>query len=216
MAAKKEKPTLQAIVAEELHRLLNHDEMVIQRIHQIAHQIPMRLDSSSPQKPETQQQKSSPVLPNPPSSQPLSLYEQSVRLLCLFEMEKWFRAKPYLFSGFLRQPKVVSAEEMQAILQQAVEEKLLSSTEITALGSAALLIKGKAMEGEEDQLLVIQLALHAEASDVERAFELTTFLRKLGLKAAPLVASPSFSSQARQLAKEIHVALLEDVLPISS
>jgi len=217
MPVKKDKQTLSATIAGELQRLLTQDAEIIHLLHQIIDQhLAQQGTLLSPQESKISSQSSQPIHPPTLSTQHIPTYSESLQLLCLLELEKWFRARPYLFSGFLRQPSVVTPLEMQAILQQAAQEKLLSSAEITALGAASLLIKGEPDEANEEHFLIIQLSLNAEAGDVERAFELATYLRKIGIKAAPLLAAKTFSPQALQLAKEIHVALLEDVFPFSS
>lgn len=217
MPVKKDKQTLPATIAGELQRLLTKDTEIIHLIHKIVDEyLDQQGTLSSPEELKISSQSTQPAQLPALSTQHTTAYSESLQLLCLLELEKWFRARPYLFSGFLRQPSVVTPQEMQVILQRAAQEKLLSSAEITALGSASLLIKGEPDEGNEDHILIIQLSLNAEAGDVERAFELATYLRKIGIKAAPLVAAKTFSPQAIQLAKEIRVALLEDVFPFSS
>ncbi|GEM_PF-2756773 len=218
MTLKKNKQTLQTAIAQELQRLLTQDETIIHSINQLIQHHLSQLGIAYPSSASSESQPlthPATAISTPPQA-PSTILEETNRLLVLLELEKWFRARPYLFSGFLRQPTVVTPQEMETILQRAAQEKLLSSTEITALGSASMLIKGKSEEGDEEHILIIQLSLNAETRDVERAFELATYLRKIGIKAAPLVAAKTFSPQALQLAKEIRVALLEDVFPFGS
>lgn len=125
----------------------------------------------------------------------------------LLELRLRERAPTWLAS-IVRRPRVLSADELDDLLEAAVGAGRLSDEETGRLRLLDAIVRGR-RDGEQ-VLLAVEASHGVGPHDVERAAEGARVLRKTGAEAAPVVVGRWATPEARELADRLAVAFVPD------
>jgi hypothetical protein len=114
------------------------------------------------------------------------------------------------FGVLLRQAHVLSASEVNALLDSAVDQGMLSLDDSIQVRRADLVVEGKRRSDSASVYLVVEVSWAVDTRDVERAATRASLLAKTGTLALPVVAGEKIGERAAALAKELKVWQLTD------
>jgi hypothetical protein len=121
-------------------------------------------------------------------------------------LERRYREKaPAYFGRLVRRMRVLSAEELAGLLEDAVEQGQLTEAEKDEAILTDMVVRGRYQGSGAEVYLVIEVSWGVGVHDVERAVQRAAVLGKLGIRALPVVAGKAVTAQAEQLAHEQHV-----------
>jgi hypothetical protein len=121
-------------------------------------------------------------------------------------LERRYREKaPAYFGRLVRRMRVLSAEELAGLLEDAVEQGQLTDAEKDEAILTDVVVRGRYHGSGAEVYLVIEVSWGVGVHDVERAVQRAAVLGKLGIPALPVVAGKAVTAQAEQLAHEQHV-----------
>jgi hypothetical protein len=121
-------------------------------------------------------------------------------------LERRYREKaPAYFGRLVRRMRVLSAEELAGLLEDAVEQGQLTEAEKGEAILTDVVVRGRYQGSGAEVYLVIEVSWGVGVHDVERAVQRAAVLGKLGIPALPVVAGKAVTAQAEQLAHEKHV-----------
>jgi hypothetical protein len=121
-------------------------------------------------------------------------------------LERRYREKaPAYFGRLVRRMRVLSAEELAGLLEDAVEQGQLTEAEKDEAILTDVVVRGRYQGSGAEVYLVIEVSWGVGVHDVERAVQRAAVLGKLGIPALPVVAGKAVTAQAEQLAHEQHV-----------
>jgi hypothetical protein len=121
-------------------------------------------------------------------------------------LERRYREKaPAYFGRLVRRMRVLSAEELAGLLEDAVEQGQLTEAEKDEAILTDVVVRGRYQRSGAEVYLVIEVSWGVGVHDVERAVQRAAVLGKLGIPALPVVAGKAVTAQAEQLAHEQHV-----------
>jgi hypothetical protein len=121
-------------------------------------------------------------------------------------LERRYREKaPAYFGRLVRRMRVLSAEELAGLLEDAVEQGQLTDAEKDEAILTDVVVRGRYQGSGAEVYLVIEVSWGVGVHDVERAVQRAAVLGKLGIPALPVVAGKAVTAQAEQLAHEKHV-----------
>jgi hypothetical protein len=121
-------------------------------------------------------------------------------------LERRYREKaPAYFGRLVRRMRVLSAEELAGLLENAVEQGQLTEAEKGEAILTDMVVRGRYQGSGAEVYLVVEVSWGVGVHDVERAVQRATVLGKLGIPALPVVAGKAVTAQAEQLAHEQHV-----------
>jgi hypothetical protein len=124
--------------------------------------------------------------------------------------EQFYRDKAVaIFGRYLKRGRDVT-ERVADQLQLAQEAGKISEEEYTQVMAADVLWGGQLRDGPEEIILVIEASWLAEEYDVERAVIRAEVLRRVGLKAIPIVAGQEWVEKARELALAQNVVITDN------
>jgi hypothetical protein len=114
------------------------------------------------------------------------------------------RAVAY-FSRLLRRVRVLSPEELSALLGEAVARGVLSEAEADAVTWTDLVGQGQCREDGAEVTLVVEVSWGVGPYNVERAAERAALLTRAGLTVLPVVAGRMITAEAIALAQRRQV-----------
>ena len=121
-------------------------------------------------------------------------------------LERRYREKaPAYFGRLVRRMRVLSAEELAGLLEDAVEQGQLTEAEKGEAILTDVVVRGRYQGSGAEVYLVVEVSWGVGVHDVERAVQRAAVLGKLGIPALPVVAGKAVTAQAEQLAHEQHV-----------
>ena len=121
-------------------------------------------------------------------------------------LERRYREKaPAYFGRLVRRMRVLSAEELAGLLEDAVEQGQLTDAEKDEAILTDVVVRGRYHGSGAEVYLVIEVSWGVGVHDVERAVQRAAVLGKLGIPALPVVAGKAVTAQAEQLAHQKHV-----------
>src|ERR671925_508850 len=121
-------------------------------------------------------------------------------------LERRYREKaPAYFGHLVRRMRVLSAEELAGLLEDAVEQGQLTEAEKDEAILTDVVVRGRYQGSGAEVYLVVEVSWGVGVHDVERAVQRAAVLGKLGIPALPVVAGKAVTAQAEQLAHEQHV-----------
>jgi hypothetical protein len=121
-------------------------------------------------------------------------------------LERRYREKaPAYFGRLVRRMRVLSAEELAGLLEDAVEQGQLTEAERDEAILTDVVVRGRYQGSGAEVYLAIEVSWGVGVHDVERAVQRAAVLGKLGIPALPVVAGKAVTAQAEQLAHEQHV-----------
>jgi hypothetical protein len=131
-------------------------------------------------------------------------------------LERRYREKaPAYFGRLVRRMRVLSAEELAELLEDAVEQGQLTEAEKDEAILTDVVVRGRYQGSGAEAYLVIEVSWGVGVHDVERAVQRAAVLGKLGIPALPVVAGKAVTAQAEQLAHEKHVWQIIDGQAVS-
>src|SRR5262249_20101993 len=114
------------------------------------------------------------------------------------------------FGGLLRRPHVLSSEELSDLLEEAVDQGKLSSTEAEEVWWADVVVRGTRRTDKIEVHLVVEVSWAVDTNDVERAAYRAALLAKTGITTQPVVADETVRPPAVQLAFALQVWQVTD------
>ncbi len=121
-------------------------------------------------------------------------------------LERRYRERaPAYFGRLVRRMRVLSAEELAGLLEDAVEQGQLTEAEKDEAILTDVVVRGRYQGSGAEVYLVVEVSWGVGVHDVERAVQRAAVLGKLGIRALPVVAGKAVTAQAEQLAHEQHV-----------
>jgi len=125
------------------------------------------------------------------------------------EIEYRTKARGY-FGRLIRRLHVLSADEMSALLDDAVTAGALSEADADDLALADIVIRGKHKQAGTDLYLLVEVSWGVGPYDVERAARRATVLARLGTPVIPAVAGKRLTAEAAELARTKQVWQIMD------
>lgn len=122
----------------------------------------------------------------------------------LAEMRYGRRAHAY-FARLARGIRVLDSRSLADLLDDAVARGRLTEDERTTTLLADVVFSGRRPEDQVEAFFVVEVSVHIDEHDVERAVERALLLEKLGQPAVAIVAGESIDSRAAMLAQERRV-----------
>ncbi len=116
------------------------------------------------------------------------------------EIEYRTKARGY-FGRLLRRLHVLSADEMSALLDDAVATGALSEVDADDIALADIVMRGKHKQDGTDLHLLVEVSWGVGLYDVERAARRAALLAQLGTPVIPTVAGKRLTAEAAELAR---------------
>lgn len=101
-------------------------------------------------------------------------------------------------------------QEIANQLEMAEADQKVSDHEFTQVMAADLLWNGRSKQLSENISLVVEVSWLAEPHDLERAINRAAILRKIGLRAFPVVAAKEWADEVRSAALQRKIAIVHD------
>jgi hypothetical protein len=122
------------------------------------------------------------------------------------DLERRYRERAYAyFSRLLRRIRVLSGDELMALLEEAVTRKQLSEDEADDILQADVVIRGRRREDGTEVYGVVEVSWGVGLSDVQRASRRATLLARTGMPALPVVAGFWLTPDAQEPARAFKV-----------
>jgi hypothetical protein len=124
--------------------------------------------------------------------------------------EQFYRERAQaLFGRYLTRGRDVT-EQIADQLQTACQAGELAEEEYTQVLAADLLWGGQLRDTKDEVVLVVEASWLVEATDIERAVARAAVLRRIGLKALPVVSGREWAQGAPEMARERGVVLADN------
>jgi len=121
-------------------------------------------------------------------------------------LEERYRSRaPAYFSRLVRRSHVVTAEELLALLEEAVTAGRLSEDGMEEIVLADVVVRGQRRESPEAVYLVVEVSWGVGPGDVERAVRRAALLAQTGIQTMPVVAGEHITNDAAELARAMRV-----------
>jgi vacuolar-type H+-ATPase subunit I/STV1 len=122
----------------------------------------------------------------------------------VLELRYQHRAHAY-FAPLIRRTRVLSADEIDTLLEGAVVQGQLSEAEADEILLADLLLRGRRRTDNAEVYVVVEISWKIDPYDVERSVRRAALLSRLGTPALPVVAGKEVIDEAASLASMLHV-----------
>ncbi|MFN3395646.1 MAG: hypothetical protein ACK4Z9_02475 [Thermodesulfovibrionales bacterium] len=142
--------------------------------------------------------------------QDVAVLKQDVAELKGDNFERRVRERaPSYFGRFIRRCKVISSEELANILDDAMDSNVISEAERDDALNIDVVVTGILKHDREKKVVVVtEVSIKADRSDVERAFERGRVIEKaMNLPSISVVIGKEFTEGAEARAKELQVIL---------
>ncbi len=124
--------------------------------------------------------------------------------------EAYYRDRAVAIFGHLMAGGQDATEQIARHLQPFYKEKRITAEEYRSVLDADLLFKGRLVDTDQEVLLVLEASWTVHDEDVERAAQRAQILRRVELPTLPVVAGEEWPAEARSLARQRHVVILQD------
>jgi hypothetical protein len=121
-------------------------------------------------------------------------------------LELRYRDRAYAyFAPLIRRTRVLSGDELDALLEGAIAQGQLSEAEADELLLADLLLRGRRRADNSEVYLVVEVSWKVDPYDVERSVRRAALMGRIGIPAVPVVAGKEVLAEAANLAGMLHV-----------
>ncbi len=114
------------------------------------------------------------------------------------------------FGGLVRHPHVLSSEELNDVLEEAIDQGKLSSTETAEIQWTDAVVQGTRRADGVAVYLVVEVSWAVDTNDVERAAHRAALLAKAGTVTQAVVVGETVRPAATQLAPALQVWQVTD------
>ena len=138
--------------------------------------------------------------------QDVSSLKNDVSRLKGTDLERSYREHAHAyFSPMARRLRVLSGEELQTLLEEALQENQLTESETLEILRADLVVRGRRRGDNAEVYLVVEVSWTVDPYNVERAVRRSTLLSKIGTPALAVVAGEGVTQEAVSLSEMLHV-----------
>ncbi len=130
--------------------------------------------------------------------------EADLEVLLSYGAEKRFRELPRLFSHLILLPRPLSRDDLDGWLQEHVAGGRLTEAEAIRILRSDIVFRGG--ESDDPACLVVEVSWSVDRSDVRRARERASLLRKVVPRTIAVVAGQRIADDAAALAEREGVA----------
>jgi hypothetical protein len=121
-------------------------------------------------------------------------------------LERRFRERAFAYlRSLIRRAHALSPDELDDLLDRAVEKGLLSEDEAADAAETDAVVRGKRWEDGAELYLVVEVSWGVGPTDVVRAARRAELLARTGILAWPVVAGKTIMDEAVALAREKEV-----------
>lgn len=121
-------------------------------------------------------------------------------------LELRYRDRAYAyFAPLIRRTRVLSGDELDALLEGAVAQGQLSEAEADEIILADLLLRGRRRADNSEVYLVVEVSWKIDPYDVERSVRRAALMSRIGIPAVPVVAGKEVLAEAANLADMLQV-----------
>jgi len=119
------------------------------------------------------------------------------------------------FAPVVRRIRIIGGEELETLMERAVEQGQLSESEALDIVLADVVARGRRRDDNAEVYLVVEVSWRVDPYDVERAVRRSSLLSRTGTPALAVVAGETVIEEAANLADRLHVWQVTDghVLP---
>jgi prefoldin subunit 5 len=126
-------------------------------------------------------------------------------------LERKYRERAFAyFSQLLRRAHTLSPDEIAELINQGVEEGIISDREGDELLWTDVIVRGRRKDSGEEVYLAVEVSWGVGVEDVERAASRAEILRKFGFNVLSVVAGREITPDAERLAVELGVYRVVD------
>jgi hypothetical protein len=121
-------------------------------------------------------------------------------------LELRYRDRAYAyFAPLIRRTRVLSGDELDALLEGAIVQGQLSEAEADELLLADLLLRGRRRADNSEVYLVVEVSWKVDPYDVERSVRRAALMSRVEIPAVPVVAGREVLAEAANLADMLQV-----------
>jgi len=121
-------------------------------------------------------------------------------------LELRYRDRAYAyFAPLIRRTRVLSGDELDALLEGAIAQGQLSEAEADELLLADLLLRGRRRADNSEVYLVVEVSWKVDPYDLERSVRRAALMSRIGIPAVPVVAGKEVLAEAANLADMLQV-----------
>ena len=114
------------------------------------------------------------------------------------------------FAPVLRRIRIIGGEELETLMERAVEAGQLSESEALDMVLADVVARGRRRDDNTEVYLVVEVSWRVDPYDVERAVRRSSLLSRTGTPAFAVVAGETVIEEAANLADRLHVWQVTD------
>ena len=126
-------------------------------------------------------------------------------------LERRYRERaPAYFGGLIRRARALTTEDLDELLEPAVDRGHLSEDEAKEVLHSDVVVRGRRREDDSEVYLVVEVSSGVGPGDVERAARRAEILSRSGVAALAVVAGKRITADASRRAREMHVRQVTD------
>jgi len=126
-------------------------------------------------------------------------------------LERRYRERaPAYFGGLIRRARALTTEDLDELLEPAVDLGRLSEDEAKEVLHSDVVVRGRRREDDSEVYLVVEVSSGVGPGDVERAARRAEILSRSGVAALAVVAGKRITADASRRAREMHVWQVTD------
>ena len=126
-------------------------------------------------------------------------------------LERRYRERaPAYFGGLIRRARALTTEDLDELLEPAVDRGHLSEDEAKEVLYSDVVVRGRRREDDSEVYLVVEVSSGVGPGDVERAARRAEILSRSGVAALAVVAGERITADASRRAREMHVRQVTD------
>ena len=126
-------------------------------------------------------------------------------------LERRYRERaPAYFGGLIRGARALTTEDLDGLLESAVDRGHLSEDEAKEVLHSDVVVRGRRREDDSEVYLVVEVSSGVGPGDVERAARRAEILSRSGVAALAVVAGERITADASRRAREMHVRQVTD------
>jgi multidrug efflux pump subunit AcrA (membrane-fusion protein) len=114
------------------------------------------------------------------------------------------------FAPVLCRIRIIGGEELETLMERAVEQGQLSESEALDMVLADVVARGRRRDDNTEVYLVVEVPWRVDPYDVERAVRRSSLLSRTGTPAFAVVAGETVIEEAANLADRLHVWQVTD------
>ena len=126
-------------------------------------------------------------------------------------LERRYRERaPAYFRGLIRRARALTTEDLDELLEPAVDRGHLSEDEAKEVLHSDVVVRGRRREDDSEVYLVVEVSSGVGPGDVERAARRAEILSRSGVAALAVLAGERITADASRRAREMHVRQVTD------